>query len=93
MIRGNVFFTPEVYCDGMYQSACFDAMEGAESVADAVGGIAAGFNGGARVVIEVGKTFDMDAMPVAIPSLPLPCSFFLPFVVFTQFFSLSMQAS
>ncbi len=44
-------------------------MEGAESVADAVC-LAAGFNGGARVVKETGKTFDRDAMPVAIPSLP-----------------------
>ena len=92
MIRGDVFFTPEVYWDGLYRPVCFDDMEGAESIADAVC-LAAGFNGGARVVKEAGKTFGRDAMPVAIPSLPLPCSFFLPFELFTQLFSLSMQAS
>jgi hypothetical protein len=86
VIRGDVFFTPEVYWDGMYRPVCFDDMEGAGSVANAVC-LAAGFNGGARVVKETGKTFDRDAMPVAIPSLPPLCSFFLPFVVFTQFFS------
>ena len=69
MIRGDVFFTPEIYWDGLYRPVCFEDMEGAESVADAVC-LAAGFNGGARVVKEAGKTFDRDAMPVAIPSLP-----------------------
>ena len=86
MIRGDVFFTPEFYWDGLYRPVCFNDMEGAESVADAVC-LAAGFNGGARVVKEAGKTFDKDAMPVAIPSLPPPCSSFLPFLVFTQLFS------
>ena len=94
MIRGDVFFTPEVYWDGLYRPVCFDDMEGAESVADAVC-LAAGFNGGARVVKEASKTFDRDAMPVVIPSLPssLLFLFLLPFVIFTQFFSFSMQAS
>ncbi len=69
MIRGDVFFTPEVYWDGMYWPVCFDDVEGAESVADAVC-LAAGFNGGARVVTVAGKTFDRDAISVAIPSLP-----------------------
>ena len=64
-----MFFTPEVYWDGLYRPVCFDDREGAESVADAVC-LAAGFNGGARVVKEASKTFDRDAMPVAIPSLP-----------------------
>jgi hypothetical protein len=89
MIRGDVFFTPEFYWDGLYRPVCFNDMEGAESVADAVC-LAAGFNGGARVVREAGKTFDRDAMPVVISSLshPLPpssFSFFLLFVVFTNF--------
>jgi hypothetical protein len=74
MIRGDVFFAPEVYWDGMYRSVCFDDMKGAESVADAVC-LAAGFNGGARVVKEAGKTFGRDAIPVATPSLP-PLSFY-----------------
>jgi hypothetical protein len=91
MIRGDVFFTPEVYWDGMYRPVCFDVMEAVESIADAVC-LAAGFNGGARVVKEAGTTFDRDAMPVAIPSFLPPCSLFLPFLVLTQFFSLSMQA-
>jgi hypothetical protein len=94
MIRGDVFFTPEVFWDGLYRPVCFDDREGAESVADAVC-LAAGFNGGARVVKEASKTFDRDAMPVVIPSLPssLLFLFLLPFVIFTQFFSFSMQAS
>ena len=76
MIRGDVFFTPEVYWDGLYRPVCFDDREGAESVADAVC-LAAGFNGGARIVKSPGKTFDRDAMPVAIPSLP-PFSLYSP---------------
>jgi hypothetical protein len=65
MIRGDVFFTPEVYWGGMYWPVCFNDMAGAESVADAVC-LAAGFSGGARVVKESGttQTFDRDAMPV-----------------------------
>jgi hypothetical protein len=76
MIRGDAFFTPEVYWEGMYRPVCFKDMEGAASVADAVCH-AAGFNEGARVVTEASKTFDRDAMPVAIPSLlPLSLSFY-----------------
>jgi hypothetical protein len=77
MIRGDVFFTPEVYWDGLYRPVCFDDMEGAESVANAVC-LAAGFNGGARVVKEVGKTFDRDAMPVAYPFPPSSWFFLSP---------------
>jgi hypothetical protein len=77
MIRGDVFFTPEVYWDGLYRPVCFDDMEGAESVANAVC-LAAGFNGGARVVKEVGKTFDRDAMPVAYPFPPFSWFFLSP---------------
>ncbi len=88
MIPGDVFFTPEVYWDGMYWPVCFEDMEGAESVADAVC-LAAGFNGGVRVVKVAGKIFDRDAMPVAMPFLPSSLLFLSPpFVVFiTPFFA------
>jgi hypothetical protein len=87
MIRGDVFFTPEVYWGGMYRPVCFTDIKGTESVADAIC-LAAGFNGGARVVKKAGKTFGKDAMPVATPP-----SLLFAFVVLTQFFSLSMKAS
>jgi hypothetical protein len=63
-IVGDVPFSPEVYVDGAYRPICFANLNGVGSVGNAVC-LAAGFNGGARVVQSKHKTHKQDAIPVS----------------------------
>jgi hypothetical protein len=64
-IVGDVPFSPEVYVDGAYRPICFANLNGdVESVGNAVC-LAAGFNGGARVVQNEHKAHTRDAIPVS----------------------------
>ncbi len=64
-IVGDVPFSPEVYFDGAYRSICFANLnDGVESVGNAVC-LAAGFNGGARIVQNKDKAHERDAIPVS----------------------------
>ncbi len=64
-IIGDVPFSPEVYFDGEYRPICFANLnDGVESVGNAFC-LAAGFNGGARVVQNKQKTHKRDAIPVS----------------------------
>ncbi len=75
-IFGDVPFSPEVYFDGAYRPICFDNVNsngGVESVGNAVC-LAAGFNGGARVVQNKHKAHERDAIPVRELPRMLPFS-------------------
>jgi hypothetical protein len=64
-IVGDVPFSPEVYFDEAYRPICFAYLDGGvESVGNAVC-LAAGFNGGARVVQNKHKAHERDAIPVS----------------------------
>ena len=63
-IVGDVPFSPEVYFDGAYRPICLAKMNDVESIGNAVC-LAAGFNGGARVVQNKHKTHKRDGIPVS----------------------------
>jgi hypothetical protein len=74
-IIGDVPFSPEVYFDGEYRPICFANTDGVESVGNALC-LAAGFNGGARVVRNKDKTHQRDAIPVSCRQCPFSCATF-----------------
>jgi hypothetical protein len=74
-IVGDIPFSPEVYLDGDYKPICFVNMDGVESVGNALC-LAAGFNGGARVVRNKVKTRERDAIPVSCHECPFFCAIF-----------------
>jgi hypothetical protein len=74
-IVGDIPFSPEVYFDGEYRPICFVNMDGVESVGNALC-LAAGFNGGARVVRNKDKTRERDAIPVSCHDCPFFCAIF-----------------
>jgi hypothetical protein len=63
-IVGDVPFSPEVYFDGAYRPICLAKMNDVESIGNAIC-LAAGFNGGARVVHNKFKIQERDAIPVS----------------------------
>ena len=68
-IVGDVPFSPEVYFDGAYRPICFANMDDVESVGNALC-LAAGFNGGARVLRNKRKTHERDSIPVSCQECP-----------------------